>query len=51
MYFNRSEFDRYVRFHSWGSSRESFSWAEMSEVLQKKFWSGSKRKSKTFARF
>lgn len=26
VYFNRPEFDRYSRFHSWGSARESFSW-------------------------
>lgn len=29
MYFNRPEFDRYSRFHSWGSAREVFSWSEM----------------------
>jgi len=29
MWFNRPEFDRYVRFHSWGSSTEIFSWEEM----------------------
>jgi len=29
MWFNRPEFDRYVRFHSWGSSTEIFSWDEM----------------------
>jgi type I restriction enzyme, S subunit len=32
IWFNRSEFDRYTRFHSWGSARETFDWAEMSEV-------------------
>ena len=45
MYFNRPEFDRYARFHSWGSARESFSWSEMCDVeinlpllaVQKKF--------------
>ena len=26
MYFNRPEFDRYSRFNSWGSARETFSW-------------------------
>lgn len=26
MYFNRSEFDRYARFNSWGSARETFDW-------------------------
>ena len=29
MFFNRPEFDRYSRFHSWGSAREVFSWDEM----------------------
>ncbi len=29
MYFNRPEFDRYSRFDSWGSARESFSWESM----------------------
>ena len=28
----RSEFDRYVRFNSWGSARETFTMAEMSDV-------------------
>jgi len=32
MYFNRSEFDRYSRFHSWGSARETFSWEEMCDI-------------------
>lgn len=32
MYFNRAEFDRYARFHSWGSARESFSWSEMCDI-------------------
>lgn len=26
MYFNRLEFDRYTRFNSWGSARETFDW-------------------------
>lgn len=26
---NRSEFDRYSRFNSWGSARETFDWSEM----------------------
>lgn len=26
MYFNRPEFDRYARFNSWGSARETFDW-------------------------
>ncbi len=32
MYFNRSEFDRYARFHSLGSAREVFSWDDMCNV-------------------
>ena len=32
MYFNRPEFDRYSRFHSWGSAREVFSWEEMCDI-------------------
>ncbi len=32
MVFNRPEFDRYARFNSWGSARESFSFAEMCRV-------------------
>ena len=32
MWFNRPEFDRYVRFHSWGSSTEIFSWEDMCNV-------------------
>ena len=32
MYFERSEFDRYCRFNSWGSARETFDWNEMCEV-------------------
>jgi len=32
MYFTRSEFDRYARFHSWGSARETFTWDDLSEV-------------------
>ncbi|MEW6774085.1 MAG: restriction endonuclease subunit S [Bacteroidota bacterium] len=30
--FNREEFDRYVRFNSWGSARETFTYAELCEV-------------------
>ena len=45
MFFNRPEFDRYARFHSWGSARETFSWSEMCDIeitlppieIQKKF--------------
>ena len=29
---SRTEFDRYSRFNSWGSARETFDWAEMSRV-------------------
>lgn len=32
MYFNRAEFDRYSRFNSWGSARETFSWQDMCDV-------------------
>ena len=32
MFFNRSEFDRYARFHSWGSARETFTWTDLQEV-------------------
>lgn len=32
LFFNRSEFDRYARFHSWGSAREIFSRKEMCAV-------------------
>ncbi len=31
--FSRPEFDRYARFHSWGSARETFSYLDMEEVL------------------
>ena len=27
--FDRSEFDRYARYHSWGTARETFDWSEM----------------------
>lgn len=30
--FNRTEFDRYTRFNSWGSARETFDWNEMCRV-------------------
>lgn len=30
--FNRPEFDRYTRFNSWGSARETFDWNEMCRV-------------------
>lgn len=32
MFFNRKEFDRYARFHSWGSARETFTWNDLCEV-------------------
>lgn len=32
LFFSRSEFNRYARFHSLGSARETFDWAEMCEV-------------------
>ena len=32
IFFNRSEFDRYTRFHSWGSARETFDFSDMKEV-------------------
>ena len=32
LFFSRSEFNRYARFHSLGSARETFDWTEMCEV-------------------
>lgn len=32
LYFQRTEFDRYARFNSWGSARETFDWADMCDV-------------------
>ena len=32
MYFNRPEFDRYARFNSWGSARETFDWDTMCDI-------------------
>lgn len=32
MFFNRPEFDRYARFNSWGSARETFDWSEMCDI-------------------
>lgn len=32
MLLNRTEFDRYARFNSWGSARETFDWSEMCRV-------------------
>lgn len=31
-FFNRTEFDRYARFHSWGSARETFTWNDICQV-------------------
>lgn len=33
MFFNRTEFDRYARFHSWGSARETFTWNDLIDVV------------------
>ena len=32
MHLGRSEFDRYSRFNSWGSARETFDWSELCRV-------------------
>jgi type I restriction enzyme S subunit len=32
LYFQRTEFDRYARFNSWGSARETFDWTDMCDV-------------------
>lgn len=32
MFFNRPEFDRYSRYNSWGSARETFSWDDMRDI-------------------
>ena len=32
MYFNRPEFDRFSRFNSWGSARETFDWADFCDI-------------------
>ena len=32
LFLTRSEFDRYARFHSWGSARETFNFDDMCEV-------------------
>jgi len=32
MFFNRPEFDRYSRFNSWGSARETFSWEYFCDI-------------------
>lgn len=32
LWFKRPDFDRYARFHSWGSARETFDWSDMCKV-------------------
>lgn len=32
LWFSRKEFDRYARYHSWGSARETFDWQNMCDV-------------------
>lgn len=32
IFFNRPEFDRFARFNSWGSARETFSWEDMCDI-------------------
>lgn len=32
IYLSRKEFDRYARFHSWGSARETFTWKDLCDV-------------------
>lgn len=32
MYFKRPEFDRFSRFNSWGSARETFGWEDLCEI-------------------
>lgn len=32
LWFKREDFDRYARFNSWGSARETFDWVEMCRV-------------------
>ena len=32
IYLSRSSFDRYARYHSWGSARETFTWNDMCSV-------------------
>jgi len=32
LWFSRPEFDRYARYHSWGSARETFDWSDMCNV-------------------
>ena len=32
LYFSRPEFNRYARYNSWGSARETFDWSEMCDI-------------------
>lgn len=32
LFMKRGEFDRYARFHSWGSARENFNWDDMCNI-------------------
>ena len=32
LYFKRKDIDRYARFHSWGSARETFNWDDMCSI-------------------
>lgn len=32
IFFNRAEFDRFSRFHSWGSARETFDWSDLCDI-------------------
>lgn len=32
LFYSRTEFDRYARFNSWGSARETFDWNEMCNI-------------------
>ena len=32
LFLTRSEFDRYARFNSWGSARETFEWDDMCNI-------------------
>ena len=32
LWFSRDDFNRYARFHSWGSARETFNWEDMCDV-------------------
>lgn len=32
MYYNRPEFDRFSRFNSWGSARETFDWSDFCDI-------------------